>query len=327
MQIRILYFEGCPNHRPLVEMASRIVQRHGLDAEIEEVEVSADDVVRHRFLGSPTVQVDGVDIEPAARERSDFAMSCRVYGTPDRLPSEQMLLDALGVKTEPGCCASAPSSGMEIRDANRTGMLAAGGSVASAVLSSACCWLPLLLLAFGASAGGLAGVFESVRPYFLIAAVFFLGVGFYFAYFRKPACRPGDGCASPNPRVRAFSRRILWVATTLVVAFALFPYYSPALIRAFAKPATDAPVSSESDSPALTADRVTRDYSIDGMTCDACAATLEVKLAKLPGVAEVHVSYPNRRATIVSTVDKPDEATVRQAVEQAGYKMAGQQND
>jgi hypothetical protein len=36
---------------------------------------------QERFLGSPTVRVDGEDVEPAAAERSDFGMKCRLYGT------------------------------------------------------------------------------------------------------------------------------------------------------------------------------------------------------------------------------------------------------
>jgi hypothetical protein len=34
-----------------------------------------------RFLGSPTVRVDGRDVEPGAEERRDFVFSCRVYRT------------------------------------------------------------------------------------------------------------------------------------------------------------------------------------------------------------------------------------------------------
>ena len=44
--IRILYFQGCPNHPPVVEMARQIIQEHDLDASVEEVEVTTpDDVV------------------------------------------------------------------------------------------------------------------------------------------------------------------------------------------------------------------------------------------------------------------------------------------
>ncbi len=75
MGITILYFEGCPNHRPVVEMTKRLVWEHGLDVQVEQIEVSPQETARLRFLGSPTVQVDGIDIEPSARDRSDFAMS------------------------------------------------------------------------------------------------------------------------------------------------------------------------------------------------------------------------------------------------------------
>jgi hypothetical protein len=97
MQIVILSFEGCPNHVPAMEMVRRVVADRNLDIEIKQVDVGAGDAVALRFLGSPTIQVDGVDIEPAARERTDYAMSCRVYATPDGLPTEEMLLGALGI--------------------------------------------------------------------------------------------------------------------------------------------------------------------------------------------------------------------------------------
>jgi len=97
-KISILFFQGCPNHRPAVEMAQAIVSECGLEADIEEVEVtSPDGVDRLRFLGSPTVQVNGVDIEPAVRSRTEYAMSCRLYHAPDGLPSREMLITALGL--------------------------------------------------------------------------------------------------------------------------------------------------------------------------------------------------------------------------------------
>jgi len=53
------------------------------------------DVERLRFLGSPTVLVDGVDIEPEARHRTDYSYSCRMYSGVSGLPSEEMLMAAL----------------------------------------------------------------------------------------------------------------------------------------------------------------------------------------------------------------------------------------
>jgi len=54
--------------------------------------------VRERFLGSPTVRVDGIDVEPGAGRRSAFAVSCRLYRTPAGLhatPPEDWIVAAL----------------------------------------------------------------------------------------------------------------------------------------------------------------------------------------------------------------------------------------
>lgn len=67
-----------------------------MDAEVEEVEVNGpEDAARERFLGSPTVLVNGLDIDPNARERTDYSFSCRVYSGMSGLPTEEMLVAAL----------------------------------------------------------------------------------------------------------------------------------------------------------------------------------------------------------------------------------------
>ena len=82
MRVDVLYFDGCPNAPAAFAAVREVVRELGLDAEIREVEVSTDEqAARLRFLGSPTVQVDGVDIEPAARALTEFSFSCRMYGT------------------------------------------------------------------------------------------------------------------------------------------------------------------------------------------------------------------------------------------------------
>jgi len=50
--------------------------------------VSGESAERLRFLGSPTIRVDGKDIEPAARGRTHFGMSCRMYGSSGVPPRE-----------------------------------------------------------------------------------------------------------------------------------------------------------------------------------------------------------------------------------------------
>jgi len=144
--------------------------------------------------------------------------------------------------------------------------------------------------------------------------VIVLGAGFYFAYFRKPVCKPGDACAAPNRKRQRFNRGMLWVAAAFVIAFALFPYYSPSMVRTF----VDTPASIGTDTAAIGTTRV---FHIEGMTCAACAAGLEVRLSKLTGVAEAKVSYADETATITSPPQHPSADDVRMAIEQAGFSL------
>ena len=79
-RVKILYFDGCPNHEPARALVERVAAELGLHAKIELIEVAdADSASRLRFLGSPSVRVEGRDVEPGADERSEFVLSCRVY--------------------------------------------------------------------------------------------------------------------------------------------------------------------------------------------------------------------------------------------------------
>ncbi len=88
-RVEILYFQGCPNHEPARALVERLARQLGIEPEIELVEVADPEAaVALRFLRSPTVRVDGVDVEPGAEERRDFAFSCRIYRS-ERGVSEQ----------------------------------------------------------------------------------------------------------------------------------------------------------------------------------------------------------------------------------------------
>jgi hypothetical protein len=87
IEIDVLYFEDCPNHQPTVERIKSVLHEEGCEAEVREVLVpDVETAQRVNFLGSPTVRVKGIDIEPAAHNRSDFGLMCRRYtgGVPSR---------------------------------------------------------------------------------------------------------------------------------------------------------------------------------------------------------------------------------------------------
>ena len=95
VKIEVLYFDGCPNHEPTVQLLDEVVSALGVVAEVHEVAVeTADDVEARRFLGSPSVRINGRDIEPGADERSGFAMSCRMYGSAG-VPPRDWVVSAL----------------------------------------------------------------------------------------------------------------------------------------------------------------------------------------------------------------------------------------
>lgn len=80
--VRVVIVEGCPGRDATIERIYAVADDLGLSVAVSSVLVDTPEgAVGARLLGSPTVLVNGVDIEPAARERRDFAIACRIYGT------------------------------------------------------------------------------------------------------------------------------------------------------------------------------------------------------------------------------------------------------
>ncbi len=95
MKIELLYFAECPHHRPTRDLIDATLSDLGLDAEVAETDIrDQHEAERHRFLGSPSIRVDGADIEVDARQRTAFALGCRLYGA-SGVPPKAMLLEAL----------------------------------------------------------------------------------------------------------------------------------------------------------------------------------------------------------------------------------------
>jgi hypothetical protein len=109
--VEILYFDGCPNHDDARALVERIGRELGMDPELRLVNVADEETARRlRFLGSPTIRVAGVDVDPRAEERDEYVLSCRVYRTESGFagqPEERWVREALlrqqrdGVASEP----------------------------------------------------------------------------------------------------------------------------------------------------------------------------------------------------------------------------------
>jgi len=98
--VEILYFDGCPHHHAACELVDRVIGEVCGEAEVRLVNVADEESARRaRFLGSPSIRVNGRDIEPSADARAEYVLSCRLYRTDQGFagqPDEAWLRDALG---------------------------------------------------------------------------------------------------------------------------------------------------------------------------------------------------------------------------------------
>jgi hypothetical protein len=90
VKIEVLYFEGCPNFRPAVERLRSVLRQEGMLAEIAEIQIADEATAEKlRFPGSPTIRINGLDIDVDARAGNTVALACRRYE--GGLPSEIMV--------------------------------------------------------------------------------------------------------------------------------------------------------------------------------------------------------------------------------------------
>ena len=94
MKIEVLYVPGCPNHKPAVEAVTNVLELESFETEISEVPVR-NEAEAHalRFPGSPTIRVNGGDVEPESV--SGYALACRLYRNGLGVPTETAIRAAV----------------------------------------------------------------------------------------------------------------------------------------------------------------------------------------------------------------------------------------
>lgn len=99
MKIEFLYWRGCPSISEARALLVEVLAARGIDEPIVEREiVTHDQAVAERFPGSPTIRIDGTDIDAAGAD-TKYALTCRIYWLPDGrvspVPSRGQLEEAL----------------------------------------------------------------------------------------------------------------------------------------------------------------------------------------------------------------------------------------
>jgi hypothetical protein len=95
MKVEIYFSKDCPNLQATVDLVREVATENDFEVDLEIKEITSDEEwFAMRLQGSPTVQVEGFDIEPQAREGSGNGPSCRLYGG-SGVPSRKLIEDAL----------------------------------------------------------------------------------------------------------------------------------------------------------------------------------------------------------------------------------------
>jgi len=92
MRIEVLYVPGCPNYQPTRERVERVLASEAVLEQVHSVPVRTE-AISLGFPGSPTVRVNGRDVEPNALIVPGLA--CRLYANGLGVPSEEIVRAAI----------------------------------------------------------------------------------------------------------------------------------------------------------------------------------------------------------------------------------------
>ena len=82
MRVEFLCFEDCANHVEARNLLREVLAEKGVRDPIVDVDVAGPQLAeQHFFPGSPTIRVDGQDVEPGFEDPGDYTLRCRVYVT------------------------------------------------------------------------------------------------------------------------------------------------------------------------------------------------------------------------------------------------------
>lgn len=99
MRVELLWWRGCPSTEEALALLREEIAAVGVDPttiEVRELTTEAE-AETEEFVGSPTIRVDGVDVEPPGPEPT--GLTCRIYRRADgrisALPDRARVREAL----------------------------------------------------------------------------------------------------------------------------------------------------------------------------------------------------------------------------------------
>ena len=98
--VEVQLFHGCPNSEEMIKRSKKAIAQSGLDIAYNEIIVDTPEkAVQYKFRGSPTMLINGVDLEGFPEPESGN-LACRYYknGT----PSVEIMIKAIEKCTKEG---------------------------------------------------------------------------------------------------------------------------------------------------------------------------------------------------------------------------------
>lgn len=176
-------------------------------------------------------------------------------------------------------------------------------ALGAAVAASACCTIPLALVAlgFGGAWIGTLTALEPFRPLFIALAVGALAYAGYHEWrlTRRPDCACETSLSTP------LRRALLGVGVVAVAALIA----SPSLIAA-------ADEVRDERAPLITEQVV---LEVEGMTCASCNVTVRRALTNLDGVQDADVTFEPPQAVVTYDPSKVSHETLTRATTNVGY--------
>ena len=183
-------------------------------------------------------------------------------------------------------------------------MKASRAGVVSALLASACCVGPLLLIAIGLGSG--AAFLGRYHWFFLIGGLAALTWAWTKYLREKTVC----DCEHTEMRGRRGTMFTLLVATVVVLGFAGLN---------ISRYVFAGPPPAQQEQPA--APGMTRSvFAVEGMTCATCEIAVRRALNKTPGVTAARVSVISRTAEVDYDPQQTTPAALVDAINGTGYQ-------
>jgi hypothetical protein len=97
--VEVLYVQDCPHYGGTLALVQRVLAELAIVAEVRSTLIGDQAAAEQaRFAGSPTVRVDGRDVEPGSEPPGEIVVGCRLYRLEHRLagqPAEGWVRGAL----------------------------------------------------------------------------------------------------------------------------------------------------------------------------------------------------------------------------------------